>query len=70
MKSQNCSKIEKGGTYLEEERMVHLKEGWDVFVFSTKEALSLSLSVLILLSSFVASLALFLVPIRLDLSHL
>jgi hypothetical protein len=31
---------------------------------------SLSLSVLILLSSFVASLALFLAPIRLDLSHL
>jgi hypothetical protein len=68
VKSQNCSKIEKGGGYLEEERMGHLKEGWDVFVFSTKEAVSLSL--LILLSSFVASSALFLVPIRLDLSHL
>jgi hypothetical protein len=56
VKSQNCSKIEKGGGCLEEERMGHLKEGWDVFVFSTKEAVSLSL--LILLSSFVVSSAL------------
>jgi hypothetical protein len=51
------------------------RKEWDIskrdgmsFVFSTMEAVSLS--VLILLSSFVASSALFLVSIRLDLSHL